>query len=511
MHLSKEELDIRQRLKTDFPHYTKTCLKIRPKSGNLIPFELNKAQLYIHQKIEQQKKELGYVRAIILKGRQQGVSTYIGARFFHLTTHAFGIKTFILTHQDKSTKELFQMTKRFYDHCPEQVKPAYSANNSNELFFDKLDSSYKTGTAKSKGEGRGSTIQLFHGSEVAFWQHAEDHLTGIMQAIPNEDGTEVILESTANGENNYFHAAWQAATRGESKFIAIFIPWFWQPEYRTKAPEGFTLTEEESLLARVHGLDESQLAWRREKIAELKGDATLFKQEYPCTPDEAFQTTGRDIFISSEAILKARAFSSPSTYGPLLIGVDPARFGEDSTGIARRQGRKAYGFERHQGMDVMQVAGLVANIIDKEKPYKVFIDTVGLGAGVYDRLKELGFGLTIISVNFGESSSRKAYFNKRAEAWGEMKEWLLDEQVDIPDDNELHAQLRAPCFSYTSSQQIKLESKDDMRKRGVKSPDLADALALTFSYPVAWKDPELKKYAPSTSSYMHGGNAWGAL
>jgi hypothetical protein len=89
--------------------------------------------------------------------------------------------------------------------------------------------------------GRSSTIQLFHGSEVAFWPHADTHAAGILQAVADAPGTEIILESTANGVGNFFHQLWASAERGASDFIAVFVPWHWQEEYRRPPPEGFAL------------------------------------------------------------------------------------------------------------------------------------------------------------------------------------------------------------------------------------------------------------------------------
>src|SRR5437868_6551462 len=107
---------------------------------------------------------------------------------------------------------------------------APKASNSDGLTFANTDSGYVLGTAGTRGVGRSSTIQLFHGSEVAFWPHAETHAAGVLQAVPDADGTEVILESTANGPGNFFHQTWREAERGDNDFVAIFVPWFWQDE-----------------------------------------------------------------------------------------------------------------------------------------------------------------------------------------------------------------------------------------------------------------------------------------
>jgi hypothetical protein len=268
--------EARERLRYDLEFYARNCLKIRTKSGKTAPLELNRAQRYIHERLETQRRETGRVRALILKGRQQGCSTYVGARYYHQTTWAHGLRTFILTHEDVATQNLFEMVNRFHEHCPPFVCPSTGAANAKELFFDALDSGYKVGTAGTKGVGRSSTIQLFHGSEVAFWPHAETHAAGVLQAVPDVAGTEVILESTANGVGNFFHQKWRDAERGIGDFIAVFVPWYWQEEYRKEPPADFAMDAEEREYADTYALSDEQMAWRRNKIGELK-DAALFK------------------------------------------------------------------------------------------------------------------------------------------------------------------------------------------------------------------------------------------
>jgi hypothetical protein len=206
----------------NFLHYAPKALKIRTKSGTIEPFKLNKAQLYIHQQLQDQKDRTGKVRALILKGRQQGASTYTEGRFFWLTSLQLGKQALILTHLQDSTDALFDMTKRYHDLCPDVLKPATSAASAKELKFSQLDSGYIVATAGSKSVGRGRTIQYFHGSEVAFWSNADEHLAGLGQAVPNERNTEIILESTANGVGNVFHQLWSDAERGMSDYIPIF-------------------------------------------------------------------------------------------------------------------------------------------------------------------------------------------------------------------------------------------------------------------------------------------------
>jgi hypothetical protein len=494
--MSDREIAIRQRLKDDFIHYASRCLKVRPKESmdaegkplGLVPFELNRAQMHIHQLLQKQKGETGKVRAICLKGRQQGCSTYVGGRLYHLTTHSHGLQTFILTHALDATQNLFKMAQRYYEHTPDLVKPSITISNSKELIFGALDSGYKVGTAENKGVGRSSTIQAFHGSEVAFWSNAAEHAAGIMQAVPDAKGTEIILESTANGVGNYFHQMWQKAEAGDSDFIAIFVPWFWQEEYTRDVPAGFNPTEDERALIDHYGLTHGQLVWRRKKVVDLSINGVngerLFKQEYPNNSTEAFQLTGEDTYIQSDMVMRARR-SHAERYGKLVLGVDPARFGDDRTAIIRRQGRQAYGLETYIKKDTMEITGIVHSIYNAEKPDKIFVDVGGLGAGVVDRLNELLPKGIVVAVNAGSTPlNARAYMNKRAEMWGLLREWLDDNQaVQIPDSDELHADLCNIRYKIDSNSRLVMEQKADMKKRGIRSSDCADSLCLTFAQP----------------------------
>jgi hypothetical protein len=491
--LSEDERRVRQRLKDDFPHFAEKCLKIRTKSGRIEPFVLNRAQRHVHRQLEAQRAATGKVRALLLKARQQGFSTYIAGRFYWQATHRRGTQVFILTHEQDATANLFGMVERYHAHNHPLVKPSTGAANAKTLYFDRLDSGYSVGTAGAKAVGRSKTVQLLHGSEVAFWKNAAEHFAGLVQAVPDLPGTEIVLESTANGMGGDYHARWVQAEAGIGDYIAIFVPWFWSDEYRRTPPEGFVLDEEEAAYASAHGLDLEQMAWRRAKIAELK-DPLLFRQEYPATAAEAFQTTGHESFIPPELVLKARKADCPPGRA-LVLGVDPARFGEDRFSIAWRAGRKLIKVESRTRLDVVQGANWVRQAIDAGRPRRVFVDVGGVGAGVVDLLRDMGapYDGLVVPVNFGgapedppgvDDAGRElpGPRNRRAEMWTRSKAWLEDPAgADIPDRDTLQADACAPGFRYDAAQRLVLESKDEMRRRGARSPDEWDAVALTFA------------------------------
>lgn len=489
--MDDRERRIRLRLKNDFPYYAEKCLKIRTENEGIKPFIINKAQRYLHDKAELQFNTTGKIRIIIVKGRQEGCSTYVEGRYFWRTTHYHGLRAFILTHDISATNNLFEMAKRYYEYCPILIRPDLIKSNAKELIFSGLESGYKLGTAGNKGVGRSSTIQLFHGSEVGFWPNAIEHAKGIMQAIPNSPGTEIFLESTSNGQGNYFHQQWQMAEAGETDFMPIFIPWYWKDEYSLKTDKDFELDDYDKELKELYNLSKEQLAWRRIKIKSLSisgiDGLMSFKQEYPMTAAESFEVTGEDTFIYPDIVIRARKNSSVEKVGPLIIGVDPARFGDDRTAIIRRRGREAYNLQTYTKKDTMEIVGIVHEIIKNENPDKVFVDIGGLGAGIYDRLVELGLRNVVVAINFGESSLYPdRYVNKRCEMWGKMKEWLQDYPCKIPDIDSLHSDLTNPKYNLDSKSRLDIEKKSIMKKRGIRSPDEADALALTFAMPVSY-------------------------
>lgn len=517
--MDEREKAIRQRLRDDFEHYAEKCLRIKAKNGKTVPLTLNRAQRYLHEKIEDQKRRTGKVRIILGKARQTGFSTYIGGRFYWIVTHKKGHKVYILTHEQEATDNLFDMANRFHDNCPALVKPHTGASNAKELSFDRMDSGYAVGTAGTKAVGRSQTIQLFHGSEVAFWPNAAGHFAGVMQAIPDLPGTEIILESTGNGVGGEFHERWQMAQAGIGDYEAVFIPWFWSEEYRRTVPKDFALDEEEAKYAALYDLDLEQMAWRRAKIAELK-DPALFKQEYPASADEMFQNTGHDSFIKSEYVVAARKATCEG-YGPLIIGADPARFGDDRFSIVRRKGRKAFNVESKLKIDTVQGANWLKQVIDTEKPARVFIDLGGIGAGVYDILQSWGkpYDTIVVGVNFGGSpqepmiilddgTKKPGPLNRRAEMWSRSRDWLEAEGgADIPDLDSLQSDACAPGYKYNVDQRLVLESKEHMIARGVRSPDEWDAVALTFAEPV--KEPRAQAAEkPRLASSGSGSTAW---
>jgi hypothetical protein len=219
-----------------------------------------------------------------------------------------------------------------------------------------------------------------------------------------------------------------------------------------------------------------------DEVERLKRDMadTSFAREYLCD----FSAAGDDQLISLsdvEAAAQREIKEGEVSYAPKILGVDPARFGDDRSVIFKRQGLATFKPLIYRGIDNMDLASRVAAVIDDWQPDAIFIDA-GQGGGVIDRLRQLGYD--VIEVPFGGKPSDPAYLNKRAEMWFGMRDWIKMGGC-IPNTVDLKQDLAAPVYWYDAAGRIQLEPKDDIKKRGLPSPDLADALALTFAMPVS--------------------------
>ena len=285
----------------------------------MVPLVLNRPQERLYNAIQKQWRAGKPVRIIILKARQMGFSTLTEAIIFFLTVTAKYVESMIVAHKDEATANLFRMSKRFYDELPPALRPMQRASNAQELLFDRpakykgeaqgLGSRIRCATAGGSGVGRSYTLKCLHLSEFAFWPgDKRETFSGLVQAVPDRPGTVIIIESTANGYDEFkkmWDDAVQAERDGTDGFTPIFFAWFEMEEYRRAPLPGFKRTPEEQELAETFGLDDEQLAWRRWCISvNCGGDVNLFHQEYPSTPDEAFIATGRCAFDKAALVLR---------------------------------------------------------------------------------------------------------------------------------------------------------------------------------------------------------------
>ena len=317
--------------------YIENCLKIKTKSGTVVPFRLNDAQRKLYAVAKRQQDAGKPVRLIILKARQLGFSTLTEGLIFHACATRKNVNALIVAHREDATANLFRMSKLFYDELPAPVKPMLRASNAQELVFENpsklrserearpgLRSRIRCATAGGRGIGRSDTLQCVHLSEYAFWPDGADGkastLAGILQAVPSLPGTMVVIESTANGFED-FKERWDAAVAGENDFEPVFFAWFENPDYSMPVVPGTEWMPEERDLKAAYQLTDEQLQWRRWCIANnCGGSLDMFRQEYPASPGEAFLHSGTGVFDNEQIVLRLERLPEPAGRGEFTDG-----------------------------------------------------------------------------------------------------------------------------------------------------------------------------------------------
>ena len=325
----KKEMIFYHKLRNDEKWYIETFLNIKNKKAEIVPFKLNIAQNIVMEQVNKDKKENKPKRYIVLKARQMGLSTLFEGLIFQDTSTKENKNALIIAHEESASSNLFQMSKLFYEYLPDEIRPMKKYSNGKILAFENpetdeskkkenpgLRSKITIATAGAGEVGRSSTIHCLHASEVAFFPDAKTTMLGLLQAVPDEPNTLVVLESTANGIGDWFHSMWQKSVKGENEFTPIFLPWFIDPGYSrafrsdaerdnfikeittfAKDQYGNEIKGYEYELMEKNNLTFEQLNWRRWTIKnKCEGDEELFMQEYPSTPEEAFLSTGRPKF-----------------------------------------------------------------------------------------------------------------------------------------------------------------------------------------------------------------------
>lgn len=507
--------------KSDFRLFCKEAVRIRAKDGDLIPLILNDAQEILLKKAEEQLKKDGWVRLLGTKSRRQGFSSLVAARGFHRATLYNRQHVFILSHTMDSSNALFDMVALMQEHHP--FPSQVGTDNAKSLSFPQRGSMYQVATAGQKAGGRGAAISFLHASEAAWWQSAPEHWASIVQAVdevkgvwgvlwkepetplPFERGkgtiegwvkapSEVWAETTAAGPTGEWYKRWQDASRGIGRYQAVFVPWYVTKEYqeegdfiasREPVEEGFP---SEAEYQELYNLTDRQMLWYRGKLQELGSQGRMF-QEFPSDESEAFSSADMDdAFIKPMLVLQARKRKMEDPDAPLILGVDPAGAGGDRFAVAARRGDKCLWVKHRNKIEHDEAVAWLCALIDEHQPARMCIDKGSIGQNIVSAIRNRGpkYADIVRGADFGGKSSEKKAnpnksgpFNVRASIWGRMREWLLEGGC-IPDQDDLASDLSAPKILWRANNDYILESKSVMKSRGVRSPDGADALALTF-------------------------------
>lgn len=314
-------------------------LKIITKKRRIVPFDLNWAQAQYLDAIEQQAEQGRPERVIVLKARQMGISTLTEGYIFLRSLIAEHQRGMVVSHNKDSSKHLLSITRTFWNSYP--FKAAFTPRrlSRTELGWEEVDSELQISTAKNLDPGRSMTLTLVHGSEVALWPHGEVLMGGLVDSVPDLPGTFICLESTARGVGNYFHKEWVAAEAGDSEFVPLFFPWWKHYEYCASyiglPQESLKLLSPEERVLRKSGVDDDHLAWRRwVLVKKYRNDLDFFHQEHPATSEEAFISTGRNVFPYQKVMSCFHPIEGGGLVGRLEGGIDgnPVKFVPDAFG-----------------------------------------------------------------------------------------------------------------------------------------------------------------------------------
>lgn len=315
-------------LLNDFEWFCANCIKVQDKQTlRPVPLVMKPAQRRLARILIEKLNDGEMIRVIILKARRHGMSTIVQAFFFWRCTTRHYQHSLTIAHDQTTTRYLHGITERFYRYMPSWCRPMKATSTRGAMLeFQNpskkesvrdanpgLESSMQTTSLENAGAGFG--ILYLHLSEVARdpWktEKGADALTTALQTVPQEAGTCVAIESTAQGVGDNFHEMWLAAEAGKSDYVPFFAPWWEEPTYTAPVPPDFERTQEEEALIALAldggwTLEDDQLQWRRLAIAnECRGKIDQFHQEYPSTPREAFLTSGRPYF-DPEAVERHR-------------------------------------------------------------------------------------------------------------------------------------------------------------------------------------------------------------
>jgi len=346
----------------NFETFADKCIKIRDhNTAKILPLKFKRGQQILHAVTEKMKAELGYVRILLLKARRFGGSTYVEGRFYWKTSLNSNRNTFIVAHEVDSTNTLYGMATLMQEQNP--IAPQTRKSNAQELIFDTHDgkglkSQYRLATAKNVDAGRSQGVHYLHISEEGMWTRGGMVLGGLLQTVPDPPAeTEIFRESTAKGYGNSFQEdvfraygegkypyyeedgiiyAWKSP---DSDYVLVFIPWFVHEEYTREFESDehrkafierhnakvFNKTDlkwedtEGKRIGEKYNLTLEQLYWREWAIAnKCRGSVDTFHEEYPATVEEAFLSSGTNVFPAPLCDMIEKMCKEPALVGDIV-------------------------------------------------------------------------------------------------------------------------------------------------------------------------------------------------
>lgn len=333
------------------------ALKIKTKNSELVPLKLKSAQRIIMNKILELKEQKKPVRIWILKYRQGGVSTMIEALIFSIASQQANVNALIMADEKDKSTHLFEMSKLFQEelekNSPHLVEPLKKSNEK-KLEWERSRSQILITSSENPDAARAFTFQIATLSECSRFRDLKQVLGALLQSVPDHERTMIIGETTANGLGGAFYDEWIKAEQGRSDWVALFIPWFTDEDYKRPlekdAGEFYRLDEvqydteggnmdflkEEQMLKEKFALTDAQLNWRRWAIVnKCQGSVATFREEYPADSKEAFLVTGRCVFDKIKLKQQKMASRPPLAIGELVELESKAVFRENNIGMIR--------------------------------------------------------------------------------------------------------------------------------------------------------------------------------
>jgi hypothetical protein len=310
-------------------------LSIKTKDMQLKPLSLNSAQKILFKKILELIEQKKPVRLWVLKARQEGVSTFVEALIYAVTSQKHNRTSLIMADEKEHSTNLFEMSKLYQEQLDKNYKhlaPELKQSNEKKLIFDKIHSQIIIATSENLEAARSGTYQLVHLSEVAYFRDLRSVLAGLNQTVPELPNTMIIGETTANGMD-MFYDEWMKAIEGKTSWIPVFLPWFLMAEYSLPLQNGSmhpikgisfssdysekVFLEQEKQLKEEYNLTDEQINWRRYTIInKCNGSVVTFNKEYPACWQDAFQLSGSCFFDQTE--LKNQVKAKPIAVGEIF-------------------------------------------------------------------------------------------------------------------------------------------------------------------------------------------------
>lgn len=468
------------------------CLQISSKNGDLIKFCPTRSQIKVMRAFMRQWERNNHnVRLVILKGRQQGISTLCHALiFWFLITHD-GMRAMLMANTQRDLERIH--FKRFADMARSfDFKPISAINitaKTLEIDHGEEPHCFAEGRwAQTESGVRGGTFNAVHLTEIDWYRNFEECFATVMGAVTAKSNTVVLIESTSCGHGNLYNL-YNKHIEGNSNFEFIFLPWFNEPEYTLPLTEPLVLTDGQKEMQATYNISDEHMNWYQKMLWNMGNDETRMKHEFPSCIEDGFEESDVgscvfDFFSIDKACHTPFVKDNEHT---LILGIDPSGSPDgDETAMVWRRGQNIERIDHFkppvssdQEIADKLLAEQITNRIYQLYPDSIYIDIIGTGRFLPVYLRNIK-GIRAEGVCFSSSPSNHAYCNRRAELYERASFWLKD-GAHIPNNPEFIRQLKSIRY-IPGRPKIQIESKDEIRARLHRSPDIVDAFVMTFPY-----------------------------